>query len=54
MPTEWLTHVKSINKPLPDNLRLLCGDSDLDLLVEPLTRKAGVMTDVTPHYNPYR
>lgn len=51
-PQDWLINAKQHNKCMPKNLHLFCGDRHLDLLVDPLTRKAG--GDVTHFYNPYR
>lgn len=49
---DWLTHARSHNRCMPSNLFLFCGDRHLDLLVDPLTRKAGGET--TKYFNAYR
>lgn len=51
-PQDWLVKVNTHNKSLPPNLRLFCGDRNLDLLADPLLKRAA--GDVTTFFNPYR
>jgi hypothetical protein len=51
-PEDWLLNVKENNLHMPDNLWLMCGDTCLVLMVDPLTRRAG--GDVAARLNPYK
>lgn len=51
-PQDWLVKVSAHNKSLPPNLHLFCGDRNLDLLADPLLKRAA--GDVTTFFNPYR
>lgn len=58
-PQDWIINVRNGvdgvitgNQQAPDNLYLFCGDTILDLLVEPLVvRASGTVTET---FNPYR
>jgi hypothetical protein len=51
-PEDWLVNVRDNNLHMPPNLQLMCGDTCLDLLVDPLTRRAG--GEVTTYGNAYK
>ena len=50
-PSDFLTHVSDYNNLIPENIELLCGDMQLELVSRSLEHKR--QEDPTPDYNPW-